>query len=215
MQPTTARPRRTHVFGATLLPAFLLRPFYRTLGSRLAAGGEVSYHAMPGGGLGRTDAIVEWFLPLLDDARGRGEQVRLAGHSLGGVVAWALAHEIPEAVETVELWGAPLRGTGLAAFFRNVGVAEARFLSPGSRWLARYDTPLCGPRVRSVYTACDLFVMPPRDSCFVEGDGAENHYLVPTPLRGPERRRHEHVHLAWADHVLLPKHPRVAALTAA
>jgi pimeloyl-ACP methyl ester carboxylesterase len=206
----------THVFGATLLPSFLLPWFYSGRAKRLAEGGEIHYHAMPKGGLGRTDDIVEGFLPLLEEARQQGEKLRLVGHSLGGVVAWALAHEITEAVDTVELWGAPLRGTGLANFFKFIQpVQEATFLSRGSEFLAGYDRPLDGPVVRSLYTALDLFVVPPRESCFVEGERAENHLLTPRDLPRNEQRSGERVHPGLADHVLLPRHGRLLSALAA
>jgi pimeloyl-ACP methyl ester carboxylesterase len=203
----------THVFGATLTPAFVMPWFYAPRAKRLAEGGEIHYHAMANGGLGRTDRIVESYLPLLDEARSNGEKLRLMGHSLGGVVAWALAHECGDVVDTVEVWGAPLRGTGVAGFFRHV-VAEARFLSPMSRWLESYDRPLNGPRARSMYTAIDLLVQPPRQSCYVEGDGAENHYVTPLGLRRRDRRPGEQVHVGLADHVLLPRYARLVAAAA-
>ena len=139
--------------------------------------------------------------------------VRLVGHSLGGVVAWALAHEYPDVVETVEVWAAPLRGTALAILLRHGG-AEARFLSPGSRWLARYDRPLDGPRVRSVYSACDALVVPPRRSSHVEGERADNHLLCPWPLPAGKKRSDERVHSGWSDHILLPRHPRLLSRVA-
>jgi pimeloyl-ACP methyl ester carboxylesterase len=206
----------THVFGATLLPSFLMPWFYKGRAERLAEGGTVHYHAMPKGGLGRTDDIVESFMPILEDARQQGEKLRLVGHSLGGVVAWALAHEIADAVDTVEMYGAPLRGTGLANFFKFIQpVQEATFLARGSKFLAGYDRPLNGPIVRSLYTSIDLFVVPPRESCFVEGDRAENHLLSPRALPLNEQRAGERVHPGLADHVLLPRHGRLLAAVAA
>jgi pimeloyl-ACP methyl ester carboxylesterase len=206
----------THVFGATLLPSFLMSWFYKGRAENLAEGGEVHYHAMPNGGLGRTDDIVEKFLPILEDARQSGEKLRLMGHSLGGVVAWALAHEITDAVDTVEMYGAPLRGTGLANFFKFIQkVPEATYLARGSEFLAGYDKPLNGPVVRSLYTSIDLFVVPPRESCFVEGDKAENHLLSPRALPFNEQRTGERVHPGLADHVLLPRHGRLLAAVAA
>jgi pimeloyl-ACP methyl ester carboxylesterase len=206
----------THVFGATLLPSFLMSWFYKGRAERLAQGGAVHYHAMPNGGLGRTDAIVESFVPILEDARQQGEKLRLVGHSLGGVVAWALAHEVTEAVDTVEVWGAPLRGTGLANFFKFIQpVQEATYLARGSEFLKGYDRPLNGPVVRSLYTALDLFVVPPRESCFVEGDRAENHLLSPRTLARSEQRASELVHPGLADHVLLPRHGRLLEAIAA
>src|SRR5207247_369400 len=80
-----------------------------------------------------------------ESAQARHEKLRLVGHSLGGVVAWALAQEYPEAVDTVEVWGAPLRGTGVARFFARISaVQEARFLSPDRGWLQRYHRPVHG-----------------------------------------------------------------------
>ncbi|MBV8159513.1 MAG: hypothetical protein JO265_01190 [Acidimicrobiia bacterium] len=206
----------THVFGATLLPSFTLPWFYANRARRLAEGGSVHYHAMPKGGLGRTDDIVERFLPILEDARSSGEKLRLMGHSLGGVVAWALAHEVSDAVDAVELWGAPLRGTGLANFFKFLQpVQEATFLARGSEFLASYDRPLHGPSVRSIYTAVDLFVVPPRETCYVEGDRAENHFLSPHPLARADQRRGEQVHAGIADHILLPRHGGLLSAIAA
>ena len=205
----------THVFGATLTPARVLPWFYGPRAARVAEGGAIHYHAMPYGGLGRTDRIVESFLPLLDSAKARDEKLRLVGHSLGGVVAWVLAQECPEAVDTVEVWGAPLRGTGVARFFARVSaVQEARYLSPESAWLKRYDKPLNGPVVRSIYTALDMLVVPSRDSSYVEGDRAASHYLSPFWVRRRDRRAGERVHTGVADHVLLPRHARLAMLAA-
>lgn len=217
-KPETQNPEgfTTHVFGATLLPSFLMPWFYKGRAERLAEGGAVHYHAMPKGGLGRTDDIVESFLPILENARQQGDKLRLVGHSLGGVVAWALAHEVAEAVDTIEMYGAPLRGTGLANFFKFIQpVQEATFLARGSEFLASYDRPLNGPVVRSLYTSIDLFVVPPRESCFVEGDRAENHLLSPFKVPGSERRTGERVHSGLADHVLLPRHGRLLAAIAA
>ena len=163
-----------------MTPTFVMPWLYAPRAERLAEGGEIHYHAMAKGGLGRTDRIVESYLPMLDEARANGEKVRLMGHSLGGVVAWALAHECGDVVDTVEVWGAPLRGTGMASFFRHFA-AEARFLSPMSRWLERYNRPLDGPRGRSMYTALDLLVQPPRQSCYVEGEPRRE------PLHHPAR----------------------------
>ncbi|MBV8296624.1 MAG: hypothetical protein JO085_07305 [Acidimicrobiia bacterium] len=206
----------THVFGATLLPSFSLPWFYAGRARRLAEGGHVHYHAMPNGGLGRTEDIVEKFVPLLETAEASGEKVRLMGHSLGGVVAWALAHEFCDAVDTVEVWGAPLRGTGLANFFKFIKpVKEATDLARGSEFLAGYDRPLNGPTVRSIYTAVDLFVIPPRETCYAEGDRAENHFLSPRPLAGAELRPAEQVHTGVADHVLLPRHGGLLSAMAA
>jgi len=139
--------------------------------------------------------------------------VRLAGHSLGGVVAWVLAHEYPDVVDTVEIWAAPVRGTAFAALLRNVA-AEARFLAPGSRWLHRYDRALDGPMARSVYTACDVLVAPPRASSFINGDRAQNHFLRPAPLTRQELRAGEQIHAGCADHTLLPRHRSLLARVA-
>lgn len=150
------------MFGRTLVPSWLLRRFYAPAAERVSQGGDVHYHAVaPHGGLGRTDHIVDSYRPLLEAAKSNARQVRLVGHSLGGVIAWALAHDHPDVVEIVEVWGAPRRGTAVAGFFRHIG-AEARFLLPTSRWLRQYDKPLEGPVVRSVYTACDVLVLPPQ-----------------------------------------------------
>lgn len=204
----------THVFGGTLIPSWMMPVFYAPLARRLAQGGCVRYHAMaPQGGTGRTDRIVESFTHLLDAARASGAQVRLAGHSLGGVVAWALAHEYPDAVDTVELWATPVRGTAIARLFRHL-VGEARFLAPGSRWLQRYDRPLNGPRARSLYTACDVFVMPSQLSSYIEGDRAQNHFLCPIPVPRHKQRVRERVHTGWADHLLLPRHRPLLAKVA-
>ena len=214
--PQSSEGFTTHVFGATMLPSFMMGLFYKGRAQRLAEGGDVHYHAMPKGGLGRTDDIVEQFVPILEDARQSGEKLRLMGHSLGGVVAWALAHEVSEVVDTVEVWGAPLRGTGLANFFKFIKpVKEATDLARGSEFLAGYDRPLNGPTVRAVYTAADLFVVPPRETCFVEGDRAENHLLTPRPLARSERRLAERVHMGLADHILLPRHGRLLSEMAA
>ncbi|HET6795094.1 MAG TPA: hypothetical protein VFH45_11655 [Acidimicrobiales bacterium] len=207
-------PMPTHVFGGTLVPSWMVPVFYRPIGRRLAAGGPVTYHAMaPYGGLGRTDRIVDSYLPLLERTAAAGGRVRLAGHSLGGVVAWALAQEYPEVVDTVEVWAAPLRGTSIARFLHNLG-AEARFLSPGSRWLRRYDRPLSGPVGRSVYTACDALVLPVRESCYMEGERVANHFLTPVPLPFGRRRPAERVHTGLADHILLPRHRGMLAAVA-
>jgi pimeloyl-ACP methyl ester carboxylesterase len=204
----------THVFGGTLVPSWLMPFFYAPLGERLAEGGTVHYHAMtPHGGLGRTDRLVDSFRPIFESTRDQHARVRLAGHSLGGVVAWALAHDYTDVVDRVEVWGAPLRGTAVARFLRHVG-AEARFLLPTSRWLRQYDRPMDGPAVRSIYTACDVFVMPPRRSSWVDGALAENHFLTPIRLPRPARRANERVHTGWCDHVLLPRHGRLLAAVA-
>lgn len=205
----------THVFGATMLPSFMMTTFYAKRANRLAEGGQVHYHAMPKGGLGRTDDIVEQFLPILEEARDSGEKIRMMGHSLGGVVAWALAHECTEAVDTVEMYGAPLRGTGLANLFKFIKpVQEATFLARGSEFLKHYDRPLDGPVVRSLYTSLDLWVVPPRESCFVEGDRADNHLVTPRPLSRSEQRSGEKWHTGLVDHVLLPRHAVLSAIAA-
>ena len=217
VEPARRRPPTgltTHVFGATLVPSWVMAGFYAPAAKRLAEGGPITYHCMaPRGGTGRTDRIVASFAPLFEAARSQDRKLRLVGHSLGAVVAWALAHEWAEVVDTVELWGAPLRGTGFAQLFQAV-CAEARFLLPGSRWLASYDRPLDGPVVRSIYTACDLFVVPPRRSSYVQGERAENHFLCPAPLRQRTHRSDERVHAGWADHVLLPRHLGLLAAVA-
>lgn len=201
----------THVFGGTLVPSWVMSLFYAPAAKRLAQGGPITYHSMaPHGGTGRTDRIVASFATLFGTARSQDQKVRIVGHSLGAVVAWALAHEWTDVVDTVELWGAPLRGTGFARLFQAVS-AEARFLLPESRWLASYDRPLDGPVVRSIYTACDLFVVPPRRSSHVQGERAENHFLCPAALRRPTHRATERVHAGLADHVLLPRHPGLLA----
>jgi pimeloyl-ACP methyl ester carboxylesterase len=188
-----------------------MKPFYRPAATRVAQGGPITYHSMaPHGGTGRTDGIVASFAGLFETARSKEDKVRIVGHSLGAVVAWALAHEWTDVVDTVELWCAPLRGTGLARLFQAIS-AEARFLLPGSRWLASYDRPLNGPVVRSMYTACDLFVLPPRRSSYVSGERAENHFLCPAALARPGHWMGEHVHDGVADHVLLPRHPGLLA----
>lgn len=196
----------THVFGGTLVPCWVMRPFYGPVARRLAQGGPIRYHSMaPRGGVGRTDRIVASYAEVFERARSRNQKVRIVGHSLGAVVAWALAHEWTDVVDTVELWCAPLRGTALARLFQAVS-AEARFLSPGSRWLATYDRPLDGPTVRSFYTACDVFVVPPRRSSYVLGERAENHFLCPPASRRPSHREGERIHQGLGDHVLLPRH---------
>ena len=95
-----------------------------------------------------------------------------------------------------------------------VETALASFLSPDSGWLKRYDRPLNGPVARSIYTALDLMVVPARDSSYVEGDRAENHYLSPLWVRRWDRRPAERVHTGVADHVMLPRHNRLALLAA-
>jgi pimeloyl-ACP methyl ester carboxylesterase len=207
-----------HVFGGTLAPRWLMPRLYGRISTRLAEGGPVRFHPMqPFGGLGRTDHIVESFEPILSDARDRGVEVRLAGHSLGGVVAWALAHQYPDVVDTVEMWGAPLRGTLAARALARFG-GEAKFLRPCDRWLRKYDQPLNGPTVRSFYTACDELVLPPRMSSHVEGDDASNHFLVhPLCPHQPRRSKeppHERLHKGLSGHLLLPLHPGLNAAAA-
>ena len=191
----------THVLGPTLMPRFLMPRFYRSVVHRVAAGGPVRYHAMPEGGLGRTDEIVDSLKPLLIAAESAGQRVRLVGHSLGGIVAWALAHEHPAAIELAELWCAPIRGTALATV--SAPVAESRFIAPASRWLRRYDRPLAGTFVRSVYTTLDQLAVPAARACYVEGDLVENHLV--TPFARPRLRVNEFHHRAGGDHVLLPR----------
>jgi pimeloyl-ACP methyl ester carboxylesterase len=48
---------------------------------------------------------------LTHAAEGRNTQIELVGHSLGGLLAWALAAELPGIVSRVTLVGTPLRGT--------------------------------------------------------------------------------------------------------
>ena len=72
--------------------------------------------------------------------------------------------------------------------------------------MAQYDRPLNGPVARSIYTACDVLVTPPRHSSFIEGERAENHYLIPYRLPRPEQRNGEQIHTGWAEHLLLPRH---------
>ena len=88
----------------------------------------------PHGGLGRTDHIVESFTPMLNDARRAGSPIRLAGHSLGGVVAWALAHEYGDIVDTVEIWGAPVQGTAVARFLRNLAPRRGSSRRAAGTW---------------------------------------------------------------------------------
>lgn len=201
---------QTHVFGGTVAPRWSMQWLYGPLARRVAQGGPVAFHTMaPVGGLGRTDRLVDRFRPILEAAAGEGRQVRLAGHSLGGAVAWVLAHEYPDAVELVELWGAPVRGTAVARLFTMVA-PEARYLLPHSRWLARYDRPLNGPIVRAVYSGCDGIVVPPRHSSAIEGDRAENHFVTapicPFSTTRRSGRADEIVHRGVVDHVLLPRH---------
>ena len=193
------------MFGGTMAPAFAMPRLYGRLARRLSAGGAtVRFHAMPGGGFGRTDRIVDRFAEELERAALSGARLRLAGHSLGGAVAWALAHELTAHVERVELYGAPLRGTRWAPTW--APLPEARFVSPMSRWLRRYDRPLDGPVVVSVYSWLDTFVVPPRRSSHVEGSAAQNHFLVPFPLPHHLRRPDERLHAIACEHAYLPAH---------
>lgn len=199
----------THMLGPTLMPRFLMPRFYRQLVRRLAGDGPVTYHAMPErGGLGRTDLVVDHFRVIVEQAAARREKVRLAGHSLGGLVTWVLAHEYPHAVDRAELWCTPVRGTALANVL--VPVAESRFLAKASRWLRRYDRPVESTRVRSVYTVIDQLAVPSAQTCYIEGDHVDNHVVTPYRLR--TRRPNEFVHRRVADHVTLP---RSAAINAA
>jgi pimeloyl-ACP methyl ester carboxylesterase len=207
-------PATTHVLGPTLMPGWLMPRYYRRLAARLSGGGPVGFHPMPErGGLGRTDRIVDSFRPLLEDAAAAGTPVRLAGHSLGGIVAWVLAQEYPRTVEVAELWCAPIRGTALASV--TAPVAESRFLAPASRWLRRYDRPVYGPLVRAVYTPLDQLAVPAATACYVEGNRVENHVVA--PFRIPRRRLRwlEFAHRGAAEHVTLPRlanvHDRLAA----
>ena len=196
-------PIETHIFGTTLMPRVAMPRFYAPLVASLPPG-PVRYRAMTeAGGLGRTDRVLDAMRPGLVRARERGARIRLVGHSLGGVVAWVLAHEFSEIVEEVELYGTPVRGTLLTT--TRLPVAEARFLARTSRWLRAYDQPLDGPVVRSVYSACDVFVAPPRLMSAVRGERAENHFVGPVPLPKWLRRPDEQVHHAVAGHVGLPR----------
>lgn len=193
----------THILGPTLMPRFLMPRFYRALAARLAQGGPVEYHAMSErGGLGRTDLVVDRFRPIIETAAARREKVRLAGHSLGGLVTWVLAHDYPYAIEEAELWCAPVRGTALANVI--VPVAESRFLARTSRWIRRYDRPVEQTRVRAIYTVLDQLAVPSQHTCYLEGDNVENHVVAPHALRR-ERRPNEHVHRGAAEHVTLPR----------
>lgn len=198
----------TLLFPTTLMPAYAIARFYAPLLRGLPPG-RVRFHALPRGGLGRTDAVVDGFRPGLEAIGARGGRVRLVGHSLGGVVAWALAHDYPDIVAEVELYAAPLRGTSRLATW--MPLPEARFLTRASRWLGQYDRPLNGPMVRSVYTFCDVVVTPAREVCRVEGDRAENHYVVPFHVPARQRRDHEHLHRAAVSHTALPRHARLQA----
>ena len=198
----------THVFGPTLMPGYLMPRFYRRLVTRLANGGAVAYHPMTDrGGLGRTDRIVDSLRGYLEDARADGRQVQLAGHSLGGVVAWVLTHEYPDVVRVAELWSTPVRGTALSNVM--VPVAEARFLARASRWLRNYDRPVSGPLVRSVYSTLDQLAVPSTRVCYIEGDTAENHLVSPVAVPRRLRGRNVQLHRGVADHVFLPRLPSI------
>lgn len=176
--------------------------FYRRAISRFEARGEVELHAMPErGGLGRTDRVVDHFRGMLEAAGRRGEQIDLAGHSLGGIVAWVLAHEYPEVVRRAELWCAPVRGTALGRV--GAPIPELRFLARDSRFLRRYDTPTAGPVVRAVYTVLDPLAVPAYETCYLEGQGVENHVVTPVPRW--RTRENEFVHRAAVEHVVLPR----------
>jgi pimeloyl-ACP methyl ester carboxylesterase len=194
----------THVLGPTLMPRFLMPRFYRALTRRLSQGGPVQHHAMPEwGGLGRTDHVVDHFRPLVEAAAAKRRKVRLAGHSLGGLVAWVLAHDYPYAIDIAELWCTPVRGTALANV--TVPVAESRFLARNSRWIRRYDRPVAHTRVRAIYTTLDQLAVPPRYACYLEGDQVENVVVSPYRLRKRDRRPNEHLHVGAAEHVTLPR----------
>lgn len=201
----------THVLGPTLMPRFLMPRFYRALTRRLAGDGPVQYHAMPErGGLGRTDHVVDHFRPLLEAAAAKRQKVRLAGHSLGGLVTWVLAHDYPYAIDVAELWCTPVRGTALANV--TVPVAESRFLARASRWIQRYDRPVAQTRVRAIYTTLDQLAVPSLSACYIEGDTVENHVVTPSPGRVRSSRPNEFVHRGTAEHVTLP---RLASINAA
>ena len=194
----------THVLGPTLMPQFLMPRFYRTMATRLAEGGPIEYHSMSErGGLGRTDLVVDRFRPIVEAAAARREKVRLAGHSLGGVAVWVLAHEYPYAIDAAELWCAPVRGTALANVL--VPVAESRFLARTSRWLRRYDRPVERTTVRSIYTVLDQLAVPSPYACYLEGDNVTNHLVSPYSLHRRLRRPNEQWHRGTAEHVTLPR----------
>jgi pimeloyl-ACP methyl ester carboxylesterase len=193
-----------HVLGPTLMPPGMVPRAYRRLARRLRdADGAVTYHGMPErGGLGRTDRVVDVFRPLVRRARAEGSRVRLAGHSLGGIVCWALAHEYPDAVERVELWCAPVRGTRLAS--ARAPVAESRFLCRESRWLAQYDRPLDAVVVRAVFPSHDALASPALEVCPVEGEHAENHVVHRPGERPTVGTDGMEVHAGTGGHVTLP-----------
>lgn len=199
-----SRPATLHVLGPTLMPHGLLPRAYRRLAARLRdADGAVHYHGMPERhGLGRTDRIVDGFRPLLARARAEDRRLRLAGHSLGGIVCWALAHEYPDVVERLELWCAPVRGTARASV--RAPVPESRFLSRQSRWVAQYDQPLPRVRVRAVFPARDTLATPALEVCSVRGERAQNH-VVHRPGRAPTEGVDDAVlHAGDGGHVTLP-----------
>jgi pimeloyl-ACP methyl ester carboxylesterase len=199
-----AKPVCTYVLGPTLMPRVLMPRFYARIVKRLQGDGDCVYYAMPElGGFGRTDKIVDALRWPLEQARARRERVQLVGHSIGGVVAWALLHDYPDVVARAELWCAPLRGTKLAP--AGAPVAEARFLTPASRFLKRYDRPVSGPFVRSVYTLLDPLAVPSRHTCYVEGETAENHIVSPLPVPRRFLRTNEQHHRGIADHISLPR----------
>ena len=218
----------TLVLGPTLMPGWLMPRFYAPVVARLhdlparepsgdrgpapdlAVGPAdgVCYYPMPEvGGLGRTDRIVERLRPRFEQARRSGVRLRLVGHSLGGIIAWALCHEYPDVVEVAELWAAPIRGTVLAT--TGVRVPESRFLAPESRWLRRYRDPVQGPLVRAVYSPLDPLATPSLRACVVEGDTAENHVVSPLPLPARFHCPNQYVHLGLAGHTLLPRRGHV------
>lgn len=203
-EPVGSAEANTIVLGPTLMPGWMMPRFYRPLATRFGGGGEVAFHPMPErGGLGRTDVVVDHFRPLVASARLRGVTLRIAGHSLGGLVAWALAHEYPETIEAVELWGAPINGTLLG--HTRGPVAEMRFLARESRWLHQYAEPVDDVFVRAVVTPLDVLAMPGLIACRVPGENAETHIVSPVPIPRLLRPRNSWVHIAAAGHTLLPK----------
>lgn len=213
LQTDTRTPVDTHVLGATLMPAFLMPWFFERIIPRLAADGATHLHPMSEWrGLGRTDRVVDSLRPPLEQARADRRKVRLVGHSLGGIVAWVLAHEYPDVVERAELWCAPIRGTALATV--TAPVAESRFLAPVSRWLRTYDEPLNGPQVRAIYSPLDALAVPALDACYLEGDDVVNHVVSPLPLPIRRYRPNTVVHRSVGEHVFLPRHQKVNAALA-
>ncbi len=193
------------MLGPTIMPGFLMPRFYARVAARLSRGGlPIEYRPMPEfGGLGRTDHVVDHFRPRFEEARARGERLRIAGHSLGGIVAWVLSHEYPDVVDLAELWCAPIRGTALGGV--SLPVPEARFLARTSRFLKRYDHPIHGPLVRAIYTPVDQLAIPARDTCFIMGSTVENHMVMPFRPPARYRRPHQWVHVGLGEHVLLPR----------